>query len=136
MELLEKDLTEQIIAASYEVTYELGCGFLESVYQNALLISLAERGLTAVQEMPLKIQFHGKPVGDFYSDITVEKRVIIEVKAVRCLLSEHEAQLLNYLKATGIPVGLLINFGKPRLEWRRRVFTIKSASSAYSAVKS
>ncbi|MCS7158436.1 MAG: GxxExxY protein [Blastocatellia bacterium] len=122
MELLEKELTEKIIAACIEVSNELGSGFLESVYERALLIALAEKGLTAQAQVPLQVVFRGHVVGEFYADILVERRVVIELKAAKALTSEHEAQLLNYLKATGIKVGLLVNFGKPRLEWRRLVF--------------
>lgn len=122
MELLEKELTEKILAACIEVSNELGSGFLESVYERALLIALAEKGLTTQAQAPLQVVFRGHVVGEFYTDILVERRVILELKAAKALTSEHEAQLLNYLKATGIKVGLLVNFGKPRLEWRRLVF--------------
>ncbi|MDW8241532.1 MAG: GxxExxY protein, partial [Acidobacteriota bacterium] len=118
----KKELTEKIIAACIEVSNELGSGFLESVYERALLIALAEKGLTAQAQVPLQVVFRGHVVGEFYADILVERRVVIELKAAKALTSEHEAQLLNYLKATGIKVGLLVNFGKPRLEWRRLVF--------------
>ena len=121
MELMEKELTEKIIGVCFEVQNELGCGFLEAVYQKALLIALRDAGIEAKAEVPLKVMFRGEEVGDYYADIFVEGRVILELKAVKALASEHEAQLLNYLKATGIRVGLLINFGRPRLEWKRRV---------------
>lgn len=122
MELLEKELTEKIIAACIEVSNELGSGFLESVYEKALLIALAEKGLTAQAQAPLRVVFRNRVVGEFYADILVEGRVIVELKASKALTGEHEAQLLNYLKATGMKVGLLVNFGKPRLEWKRLVF--------------
>ncbi|HXF06397.1 MAG TPA: GxxExxY protein [Blastocatellia bacterium] len=122
MELLEKELTEKIIAACIEVSNELGPGFLESLYEKALLIALAEKGLTAQAQVPLRVQFRNRVVGEFYADILVEGRVIVELKAAKALTGEHEAQLLNYLKATGMKVGLLVDFGRPRLEWKRLVF--------------
>ncbi len=122
MELLEKDLTEKIIGACFEVSNELGVGFLEGVYEKALIIALADKEIDATAQSPLKVLFRDKVVGDFYADILVEDKVIIELKAVKALSPEHEAQIINYLKATGIKVGLLINFAKPKLEWRRLVY--------------
>jgi GxxExxY protein len=113
------DLTEPIIGAAFAVSNELGCGFLESIYENSLLIALNERGLEAANQVPLEVEFHKKRVGLYYADILVNQRIILEIKAVSDLRKEHEAQLLNYLKATGISVGLLINFGRPRLQYRR-----------------
>ncbi len=121
MELLEKELTEKVIGACFEVLNELGSGFLESVYQKALVIALTQLGLKAAEEVALKVTFRHRIVGDFYPDILVEDRLLIELKAVRALTPEHEAQLLNYLKATGVKVGLLVNFGRRRLEWKRLV---------------
>ena len=122
MELLEKDLTEKIIAACLEVSNELGVGFLESVYERALLIALADKGLKAETQVPLKVVFRNRVVGDFYADTLVENLVIIELKAVKSIGAENEAQLINYLKATNKRVGLLVNFGKPKLEWKRFVY--------------
>ena len=122
MELLEKDLTEKIISACFEVSNELGVGFLESVYEKALTIALADKEIDAAAQVSLKVLFRGKVVGDFYADILVEEKVIVELKAVKALSPEHEAQIINYLKATGIKVGLLINFAKPKLEWKRLVY--------------
>ena len=122
MELLEKNLTEKIIGVCFEVSNELGVGFLESVYEKALIIALNDKGLNAKAQIPLKVLFRGSIVGEFYADVFVEERVIIELKAVKSISSEHEVQLINYLKATGIKVGLLINFGKPKLEWKRLVY--------------
>jgi len=121
MELLEKELTEKIIGSCFEVSNELGNGFLESVYRKALLIALRQLGLKADEEVPLKVSFRNQIVGDFYADILVDDRLVIELKAVKTLTAEHEAQLMNYLKATGIKVGLLINFGKTKVEWKRIV---------------
>ena len=114
-----EDLTQQIFKASFQVCNELGAGFLESVYENALLIALRDEGIAAKSQVSLKVPFRGEIVGKFVADIIVEDQVLIELKAVKALASEHIAQVLNYLKATGIPVGLLINFGNPKLEYRR-----------------
>ena len=122
VELLEKDLTEKVIGVCFEVSNELGGGFLESVYQKALIIALTEKGLNAKEQAPLSVTFRGQTVGDFYADILVENRLIMELKAVKALSPDHEAQLMNYLKASGIKVGLLVNFGRKRLEWKRLVF--------------
>lgn len=117
--MLHEELTGQILQACFAVMNELGAGFVESVYQRALLVELRQRGLIAELEFPLNVTFRGVIVGNFFADILVESKVILELKAVKALLPEHQAQLINYLKATGIEVGLLINFGNPKLEYRR-----------------
>lgn len=122
MELLEKDLTEKVIGACFEVSNELGAGFLESVYRKALIIVLLQLGVKASEESALKVFFRDQIVGDFYADVLVENRLIIELKAVKSLTAEHEAQLINYLKATKIKVGLVVNFGRSKLEWKRLVY--------------
>lgn len=122
MRLLEEDLTEKVIGICFEVANELGGGFLESVYQKSLVIAFQEKGLQAEEQVPLKVKFRGNIVGDFYADILVESKLILELKSVKALTTEHEAQLLNYLKATGIKVGLLVNFGRAKLEWKRMVY--------------
>ncbi|TLD40151.1 MAG: NADH:ubiquinone oxidoreductase subunit 5 (chain L)/Multisubunit Na+/H+ antiporter, MnhA subunit [Candidatus Jettenia ecosi] len=122
MELLEKDLTEKILSACFEVSNELGAGFLESVYKKALLIALSEQGVKAKEQIPLKVSFRNNIVGEFFADILVEDRIIIELKAVKSICQEHEAQVINYLKAARVKVGLLVNFGKPKLEWKRFVY--------------
>ena len=119
MALLYEELTGQIIEACFEVINELGAGFLESVYQQALLIALAQKGLRARSQAPISVMFRGQSVGEFYADVLVEDKVIVELKAVSALMPAHQAQVINYLKATGIEVGLLINFGQPRLEYKR-----------------
>ena len=119
MALLYEDLSSKLLAACFEVSKELGAGFVESVYENALLIALRQKGIAAEAQVPLKVTFRGEIVGDFYADILVEDKIIIELKAAKALAPEHQAQLINYLKATGIEVGLLVNFGKPKLEYRR-----------------
>ncbi len=120
MTLQYEGLTGRILAACFEVSRELGTGFLESVYENALLIALCQEGLQVTAQAPLKVRFRGAVVGEFFADLLVENRVIVELKAAAALTPEHQAQVINYLKATGIEVGLLANFGQPRLEYRRR----------------
>lgn len=117
--MVYEGLTEKIIKACFAVSNELGCGFLESVYEKALLIMLAEMGLKAQSQIPLKVKFHDQIVGEFSPDIVVEDVVLLELKAVKNLAPEHFAQVINYLKATGIEVGFLVNFGNPKLEYRR-----------------
>jgi len=119
--LKHKELSEKIIAAAYNVHNELGYGFLEKVYKNALAIELKENRLKCALESPLKVLYRGRTVGDYSADIIVEDKIIVEVKAVNKLDSVHEVQLVNYLKATGINVGLLINFGQS-VEVKRRIF--------------
>ena len=115
-----QDLTHQIIEAAYRVHKILGYGFLEKVYQNALMIELAKRGIRAESERPLKIHYESEIVGDYVCDIVVEDKVILELKAVKEINEIHEVQLVNYLKGTGIEVGLLINFG-PSVQIKRKV---------------
>ena len=117
--MMHEVLTEKILKACFEVSNELGCGFLESVYLKALLIALAQSGMKAQTQVPLRVEFRGQTVGDFFADIIVEDTIIVELKAVKALIPEHLSQVMNYLKATGIEVGLLINFGAPKLEYRR-----------------
>ena len=114
-----EDITKKIIASCFQVSNELGIGFLESVYERALMIVLFEKGLKVKNQCPLKVNFRGQIIGEFFADIIVEDKIVIELKSVKALTVEHQAQLLNYLKVTGLPVGLLINFGKTKLEYRR-----------------
>ena len=118
------DITYQINGAVFEVNRLLGHGFLEKVYRNALLIELRKRGLKAESEVPIQVQYKGELVGDYFADIVVEDRIILELKAIEKLQPVHEAQLLNYLKATGMQVGLLINFTHPKAEIKRMVFNL------------
>lgn len=115
---LEK-LTERIIGAGFEVSKALGHGFLETVYKKALTLELRRQGLAAVQEVPYKVHYLGEQIGTYLADLVVEDRVIVELKAVEALAQSHKGQLLNYLRASGLSVGLLFNFGTPRLEVRR-----------------
>jgi GxxExxY protein len=119
MGLLHYELTDAILQACFDVLNELGAGFLESVYEKALLLALKQKGLRATSQVPLSVLFRGSVVGEFYADLLVEEKVMLELKAVHALTPEHQAQLINYLKATGIEVGLLLNFGHPKLEYRR-----------------
>jgi len=114
-------ITEQIIRVFYEVYNELGDGFLESVYQKSLVIALSSTGLGVCSPIEIPVWFRGVRVGSFEADVLVENSVLLELKAAHCLNSAHRAQLMNYLRATEIEVGLLLNFGlKP--EFKRLVF--------------
>lgn len=119
---LYKDLSDKIISCFYEVYNTLGFGFLEKVYENAMMMLFVERGLQAKCQQPIKVHFKNFVVGDYFADIIVENRIIAELKAVEHLAKEHENQLINYLKATNIELGLLLNFGK-KPEIRRKIFT-------------
>ena len=115
------DLTYQIRGAVFEVNRILGFGFLEKVYEKALIIELLVRGLRAESQVPINVSYKNEVVGEYFADIVVEGQVIIELKAVDQLQKIHEAQLLNYLKATGYKMGLLINFTHPKAEIKRFV---------------
>ena len=114
-----EEITKAVIGCAFEVINELGAGFLESVYEHALIIALEQKGLSTQAQHPIKVMFRGKCVGDFLADLLVEEKVIVELKAVKAIAPEHQAQIINYLNATGIEVGLLINFGNPKLEYKR-----------------
>jgi GxxExxY protein len=116
-----RELTEKIIGVVYDVYNELGHGFLESVYEQAMAIALGQAGLHVDRQMSLKVIFRGEVVGDFRADVIVERAVILELKAASGINPAQEAQLLNYLRATEIEVGLLLNFG-PRPQFKRLVF--------------
>ena len=115
------EITYQINGAIYEVNRILGGGFLEKVYQNALILELENRGLKAESQVPITVLYKNAEVGEYFADIVVEDRVILELKAVESLEKVHEAQLLNYLKATGYKVGLLVNFTHPKAVIKRFV---------------
>ncbi len=117
--MLYEGITKIIIQSSLEVMKELGAGFLESVYQNAIQIALIEKGMKVAPQALFVVKFHGKPVGNYLADLLVEDKVIIELKSVERILPEHQAQVINYLNAAEIDVGLLINFGHPKVEIRR-----------------
>jgi len=118
-ELHHEDITKKIIGCAFEVINELGSGFLESVYEKALLIALADTCLSAQSQQAINVIFRNKNVGSFYADLLVENKVLVELKTVKTIIPQHEAQIINYLNATGINVGLLINFGNPKLEFKR-----------------
>ncbi len=120
--LLHKDITEEIISAYYFVYNELGYGFLEKVYENAMLVELKSRGFKVESQKIIKVYFKDSIVGEYFADIVVNDKIILELKSCEALVPEHEVQLFNYLKATNIEVGLLFNFGK-RAAFKRKVFT-------------
>ena len=122
MELfLFEEITHKIIGAAFNVYKELGYGFLEKVYENSLLIELRLKGLKAENQQPIRIFYKGETVGDYIADILVEEKVIVELKAEKEYNPKHEAQLINYLRATKLKVGLLINFGSNKCKPKRIV---------------
>lgn len=128
--LKHKEITDKILYAFFKVVYPaLGFGFLEKVYENAMVIALREMGLKVEQQVKIVVYFAGQVVGEYYADLVVEGCVVVELKAVQNLLDEHDAQLLNYLRATEYEVGLLLNFG-PQPRFRRKVFDNERKSSA------
>ena len=118
------DITYQIRGAVFEINRVLGHGFLEKVYEKALMIELNSRGLSVGNQVPLKVIYKQEIVGEYFADLLVEGSVIVEIKAVTHLLKEHQAQLLNYLKATGIQVGLVVNFTSNKAEIKRMVLDL------------
>jgi GxxExxY protein len=119
--LIHEETTREIIGAAMEVHRTLGVGFLEKVYENSLVFELRARGIAAEPQKPISVSYKGRAVGEYFADIVAADRVILELKSVATLTEAHEAQMLNYLRATGLRVGLLLNFGAPRLEWKRLV---------------
>lgn len=119
--LKHSELTQKLIGVFYDVYNELGHGFLESTYSEAMVVALEETGLTVAQEVPVPVWFRGKKVGQYFADLMVDNAVLLELKATRTLESAHEAQLLHYLRATEIEVGVLLNFGL-RPQFRRLLF--------------
>lgn len=124
MHLLHQDLTSLILKTFYEVYNELGFGFLEKVYQNALFIELRKNWLLAIPNKEIKVYYKGENVGDYYADIIVNDTIILELKAADYIVEEFENQLLNYLKGTDWEIGLLLNFGK-KPEFRRKIYENK-----------
>lgn len=121
MALLHEDITSEIIGAAYEVHRELGYGFLEKVYQRAMQVELARRGLKAQLESPIVVKFKDAIVGEYQADLFVEEKVIVELKVAKVYNPNDEPQLLNELRVTGVKVGLLINFGKESVEFKRLI---------------
>jgi GxxExxY protein len=121
MELLHEELTNKIIKCFYNVFNTLGYGFLEKVYHNAMLLELRKYGLEAISQGEIIVFYDGTEVGHYYADIIVEDLVILEIKVAKTIIEAHEAQLLNYLRATDKEVGLVLNFG-PKAEFKRKIF--------------
>ena len=116
-----RELTERIIGCAYTVYNQMGCVFLESVYEKCLLIELKKAGLSVAPQKPITVFYDDEVVGEFVADLIVEDTVILELKSVRRIIRAHEVQLVNYLVATGRPVGLIINFGERKVEIKRKV---------------
>ncbi len=112
-------ITEKIIGCAYRVSNSLGIGFVEKVYENALAYDIQASGLKVFQQAPIKVEYEGIVVGDFFTDLLVEEMVLVELKAVSMLKDEHLAQSLNYLRASGLEICLLINFGTTRIQLKR-----------------
>lgn len=121
-------LAERIIGCAYDVFNTLGAGFLESVYERSLLVELQHAGLNVRPQVPLNVYYRDALVGQFFADLVVDQTVIVELKSVESLAKAHEVQLVNYLVATGMSVGLLINFGTERVEIRRKVRQLSTSS--------
>jgi GxxExxY protein len=115
----ESDVTEALIGSAFEVANVLGAGFLEKVYERALLRELALRGVSAKAQVSFPVWYKGQYVGEYVADLVVEEKVIVELKCVERFANEHLAQCINYLKASRLRVALLINFQKPKVEWKR-----------------
>ena len=122
--LAHGEITEQILGAAFEVSKEPGNGFLESVYEKALEIVLRRQGWRVERQVPVKVFFQGIDVGNFTADLIIDGKVLVELKAVKTLLPEHQAQVIHYLKATGLKVGLLINFGTTKIEYKRLTWNV------------
>jgi len=119
--LLYAETSDKIISCAYEVHNKLGFGFSEKVHENAMMIKFSQKQLPSIQQAPINVHFEDQLVGEYFADIFVDNKIIVELKAVSVLSKAHEAQLINYLKATNVKVGLLINFGE-KLKIIRRVF--------------
>ncbi len=120
--MLHEEITSVIIASYYNVYNKLGYGFLEKVYENAVILELQKQGLNVKQQFPVKVYYDGQIVGEYFADLLVNDLVIIELKAAEQIIKAHEAQLVNYLKATNLEVGLILNFG-PKAEFKRKIFS-------------
>ena len=119
------ELTEKIIGCDYHVYNKIGFGFLESVYEKCMLIELRKQDITAESQKPITVYYESEVVGEFVADIIVNDTVILELKSVREIIKAHEVQLVNYLSATGKPVGLIINFGENKVEIKRKIKDLK-----------
>jgi GxxExxY protein len=117
--ILYKDLSYKITGLAMQVHQELGHGFLEKVYENALMVMFRREGVKAVQQAPIVVRFLEEVVGDYFADILVEEKIILELKSIEKIINVHKAQALNYLKATGLHLAIILNFGKEKLEYER-----------------
>ena len=120
-----EDVTETIIGCAYRVYNRMGFGFLESVYEKCMLIELRKKGLDVESQKPITVYYENEIVGEFVADIIVNDTIILELKSVRRIVNAHEVQLVNYLVATGKPVGLLLNFGESKVEVKRKIKDLK-----------
>ncbi len=120
-EILHKDLSYKIVGFAMQIHSELGFGFLEKVYENSMMVLFRRENIMAKQQAPISVSFEGEIVGDYYADILIEDKIILELKAIEKITDAHKAQALNYLKATGLKLASIINFGKQRLEYERIV---------------
>ncbi|MBN9661227.1 MAG: GxxExxY protein [Acidobacteria bacterium] len=118
----ESEITEAVIGAAFEVANVLGAGFLEKVYERALMRELGLRGVRAKSQVALPVRYKGQCIGEYVADLIVQDRVIVELKCVECFANEHLAQCINYLKASGLRVALLLNFQRSKVAWKRVVF--------------
>jgi len=121
MEIIHKEIAYKIVGCGYTVYNELGYGLLEKVYENALCVAFDEAGLRHKIQHPIQISFHGANIGSYFADILVEDKIIVELKSCKTIIHEHEAQLLNYLTATNLSLGIIINFAPEQLEYKRLV---------------
>ena len=119
---MDDDLSRRVIGCAFEVSNTLGTGFFEKVYEKALCVELKKAGLGFTCQKPVLVRYKGFPVGEYIADIVVDGQLLLELKALSTLCREHEAQLMNYLKATGLSVGLLLNFGRPKLGIKRMIW--------------
>ncbi len=121
---LYKETTDRLLACAFKVHNTLGAGFLEKVYENALVHALCKEGIGCAQQKALQVWYDAVVVGEYVADLVIDNKIIIELKAVKELNSIFEAQLLNYLKATGLKIGYLLNFGNPKLEFKRMILSV------------
>lgn len=121
-QIVYKELVYKIVGCAMEVHNILGFGFLEKVYENALMIELQNSQIPSVQQEPVKVHYKGNIIGDYTADIVIDGKIILELKSAKAICDEHVAQTLNYLKATGFKLGLIINFGEDKLEYKRLVY--------------
>jgi len=119
---MDNELSQCVIGCAFEVSNTLGVGFFEKVYENALCVEFQKQGLNFIRQKSVDVSYKGNLVGEYITDIIVEDSLLLELKAVKTLCSEHEAQLINYLKVTGLTYGLLLNFGKPKLGIKRMIW--------------